>query len=85
MGDLIGDFDTFRDSANDISGPGDVAPHWLAASEEQGIPVDTDVFEDFRPHRSLDDQSPHRSSRQCLPHLTPSSNSTVVWARRRVG
>ena len=45
MGGLIEDFETFYDAANDIADPGDVAPHWLEASERHGMPVDTAIFE----------------------------------------
>lgn len=45
MGGLIEDFDEFSDAANDISEPGDVGPHWLEASEQHGMPVDTAIFE----------------------------------------
>jgi putative protein-disulfide isomerase len=45
MGGLIEDFDEFYDATNDISKPGEVAPHWLEASEIHGMPVDTDIFD----------------------------------------
>jgi predicted DsbA family dithiol-disulfide isomerase len=45
MGGLIEDFETFYDAANDIADPGDVAPHWLEASERHGMPVDTAIFD----------------------------------------
>jgi len=45
VGGLIEDFESFYDPANDISDPGDVAPHWLEASEHHGMPVDTAIFE----------------------------------------
>lgn len=45
MGGLIEDFDDFYDVKNDISNPGDVAPHWLEASELHGMPVDTEIFD----------------------------------------
>lgn len=45
MGGLVEDFDEFHDAANDISAPGDVAPHWVEASEHHGMPVDTEIFE----------------------------------------
>ena len=45
MGGLVEDFETFYDAANDIADPGDVAPHWLEASERHGMPVDTTIFE----------------------------------------
>ncbi|QLD84165.1 DsbA family protein [Natronomonas halophila] len=45
MGGLVEDFDEFYDAANDISEPGDVAPHWIEASEHHGMPVDTRIFE----------------------------------------
>lgn len=51
MGGLVEDFDDFSDAANDISQPGDVAPHWLEASESHGMPVDTAIF-DVDPARS---------------------------------
>jgi predicted DsbA family dithiol-disulfide isomerase len=50
MGGLVEDFDEFYDAANDISTPGDVAPHWLEASEQHGMPVDTSVFESDPAH-----------------------------------
>ncbi|MFC6976803.1 DsbA family protein [Halomicroarcula sp. GCM10025709] len=45
LGGLIEDFETFYDAANDISDPEDVGPHWLAAAERHGMPVDTEIFE----------------------------------------
>lgn len=45
MGGLIEDFEEFYDPTNDISEPGDVAPHWAEASEQHGMPVDTAIFE----------------------------------------
>jgi putative protein-disulfide isomerase len=45
MGGLVEDFAEFYDPANDISSPGDVAPHWLEASAQHGMPVDTEIFE----------------------------------------
>lgn len=45
MGGLIKDFDEFYDARNDISEPGEVAPHWLEASELHGMPVDTEIFD----------------------------------------
>jgi putative protein-disulfide isomerase len=45
MGGLIEDFDDFYDARNDISEPGEVAPHWLEASEVHGMPVDTEIFD----------------------------------------
>jgi predicted DsbA family dithiol-disulfide isomerase len=45
MGGLIEDFDDFSDPENGISEPGDVAPHWLDASDRHGMPVETGVFE----------------------------------------
>jgi predicted DsbA family dithiol-disulfide isomerase len=45
MGGLVEDFDEFYDAANDISEPGEVGPHWLGASEQHGMPVDTTIFE----------------------------------------
>ncbi|WP_276259871.1 DsbA family oxidoreductase [Haloglomus litoreum] len=45
MGGLVEDFEEFYDPANDISSPGDVAPHWLEASAQHGMPVDTEIFE----------------------------------------
>ena len=51
MGGLVEDFETFSDPANDVSEPGDVAPHWLEASEVHGMPVDVSVF-DENPARS---------------------------------
>ena len=45
VGGLVEDFETFYDAANDIADPGDVAPHWLEASERHGMPVDTAIFE----------------------------------------
>jgi len=49
MGGLVEDFGTFYDASNDISEPGDVAPHWAEASEAHGMPVDTTVFESHPP------------------------------------
>jgi len=45
MGGLVEDFDTFYDAANDIAEPSDVGPHWLEASEQHGMPVETAIFE----------------------------------------
>jgi len=45
VGGLVEDFEGFYDAANDISEPGDVGPHWEAASESHGMPVDTTIFE----------------------------------------
>lgn len=45
MGGLVEEFDEFHDAANGISEPADVAPHWLEASEQHGMPVETAVFE----------------------------------------
>lgn len=45
MGGLVENFDEFYDAANDISEPGDVAPHWREASDRHGMPVDTSIFE----------------------------------------
>ncbi|QLG49565.1 DsbA family protein [Natrinema halophilum] len=45
MGGLIEDFEDFYDPANDISEPSEVAPHWVEASEQHGMPVDTEIFE----------------------------------------
>lgn len=45
MGGLVEDFEEFYDAANDIGDPSDVGPHWVAASEVHGMPVDTDIFE----------------------------------------
>jgi protein-disulfide isomerase-like protein with CxxC motif len=44
MGGLIEDFDEFYDAKNDIAEPGEVAPHWLEASDVHGMPVDTEIF-----------------------------------------
>jgi predicted DsbA family dithiol-disulfide isomerase len=43
VGGFVEDFDGFSDAANGIESPGDVAPHWLEASERHGMPVDVDV------------------------------------------
>jgi predicted DsbA family dithiol-disulfide isomerase len=45
MGGLIEDFDEFYDVTNDVSDPGDVAPHWEEASEMHGMPVDVTIFD----------------------------------------
>jgi putative protein-disulfide isomerase len=45
MGGLVEDFDAFYDAGNDIAEPSDVGPHWLEASEQHGMPVETSVFE----------------------------------------
>jgi predicted DsbA family dithiol-disulfide isomerase len=45
MGGLVENFETFYDATNDIADPGDVAPHWLVASERHGMPVDTAIFD----------------------------------------
>jgi protein-disulfide isomerase-like protein with CxxC motif len=45
MGGLVEDFESFYDAANDIATPGDVAPHWVEASEHHGMPVETEIFE----------------------------------------
>jgi putative protein-disulfide isomerase len=46
MGGLVEDFDVFYDAANDIAEPADVGPHWLDASEQHGMPVETAIFDD---------------------------------------
>jgi len=45
MGGLVEDFDAFYDAGNDIAEPSDVGPHWLEASEQHGMPVETAIFE----------------------------------------
>jgi len=45
VGGLVEDFETFFDAANDITDPGDVASHWLEASERHEMPVDTAIFD----------------------------------------
>jgi putative protein-disulfide isomerase len=45
MGGLVEDFEAFYDPANDISSAGGVGPHWLEASAQHGMPVDTEIFE----------------------------------------
>jgi len=53
MGGLIEDFDTFYDDSNDISHPRDVAPHWEAASDHHGMPVETDIWRQNPPPSSF--------------------------------
>jgi len=45
LGGLVEDFGAFHDAANDITDPSDVAPHWVEASRQHGMPVDTEIFE----------------------------------------
>lgn len=52
MGGLVEDFDTFRDRANGITEPPDVAPHWDEASEHHGMPVDSAVWRENSPQSS---------------------------------
>lgn len=52
MGGLVEDFETFRDVANDITEPRDVAPHWEEAAEHHGMPVDPDVWRENPPQSS---------------------------------
>lgn len=49
LGGLVRDFEDFHDAANDISEPGDVAPHWEEASEQHGMPVDVGVWDEDPP------------------------------------
>lgn len=49
MGGLIEDFDEFYDARNDISEPREVAPHWEAASENHGMPVDAGIWDEDPP------------------------------------
>lgn len=49
LGGLIRDFDDFHDAANDIREPEDVAPHWVEAAEQHGMPVDVGVWEEDPP------------------------------------
>lgn len=49
MGGLVEDFDEFYDAANDIGEPREVAPHWGAASERHGMPVDAGIWEEDPP------------------------------------
>lgn len=49
MGGLIEDFDEFYDAANDISEPHEVAPHWEAAAEKHGMPVDAGIWDEDPP------------------------------------
>lgn len=44
MGGLVEDFETFRDPANDVTAPADVAPHWEDAAARHGMPVDAGVW-----------------------------------------
>lgn len=43
-GGLVRDFETFRDPANGITSPPDVAPHWESAAARHGMPVDAGVW-----------------------------------------
>lgn len=52
MGGLVEEFDTFRDRANGITEPRDVAPHWDEASEHHGMPVDSAVWREDPPQSS---------------------------------
>lgn len=52
MGGLVEDFETFRDRANDITEPRDVAHHWEQAAERHGMPVDADVWRNDPPRSS---------------------------------
>lgn len=53
MGGLVDDFETFSDAANGISEPRDAAPHWEAASEQHGMPVDADIWRENPPQSSF--------------------------------
>lgn len=44
MGGLVEDFETFRDPANDVTAPADVAAHWEDAAARHGMPVDASVW-----------------------------------------
>lgn len=52
MGGLVADFAEFRDDANGIDDPADVAPHWEAAAERHGMPVDPGVWRTDPPRSS---------------------------------
>lgn len=49
MGGLVEDFGTFRDPANGITEPRDVAPHWEEAAARHGMPVDASVWTENPP------------------------------------
>ncbi|WP_436934004.1 DsbA family oxidoreductase [Halovenus marina] len=52
MGGLVADFESFRDPANDVTEPADVAPHWEEASRRHGMPVDSAVWTTDPPRSS---------------------------------
>jgi len=52
MGGLVDDFESFVDSANGITEPADVAPHWEEAATHHGMPVDTSVWHTNPPRSS---------------------------------
>lgn len=64
MGGLIEDFEQFYDAANDISEPGEVGPHWLEASENHGMPVDTTIFEQDPAHSTYPASIAYVAARQ---------------------
>lgn len=52
MGGLAEDFADFHDPANEGHWTDEVVPHWLAASERHGMPVDVSVWEQAPPKSS---------------------------------
>jgi len=69
MGGLVEDFGAFYDASNDISDPGDVAPHWEEASEAHGMPVDTAIFESHPPRSTYPASVAFVAARQQDPDL----------------
>lgn len=54
MGGLVADMSTFHDSVNRIGGSnwyGQVAAHWVEASNRHGMPVDEQIFFDLKDSR----------------------------------
>lgn len=49
MGGLAEDFEQFVDPASDVASDEDIGPHWLAASQQHGMPVDVSLWREDPP------------------------------------
>lgn len=49
MGGLAEDFEQFTDPAGDVASDGEVAPHWQAAAQQHGMPVDVSLWREDPP------------------------------------
>jgi predicted DsbA family dithiol-disulfide isomerase len=49
MGGLVDDFDQFHDPGGDHDHPDEVAPHWVTAANNHGMPVDASLWESDPP------------------------------------